>query len=466
MRKNRFHNTLLVSLILILGFAGCKKTHTTGPLPFPVIDLDIPLISIETNGEEIVDEPKIQANMLVLANNETVFEGNIGIELRGSTSRRLFDKKSFAIETWDADGNDIDVNINGLPEEEDWVLYGPYSDKTLIRNMLIYDLARDIGGYASRGFFTEIEVNGEYEGVYVFLEKIKRDDNRLALSNLRQSENSGEDLTGGYILKIDKTAGDSDDEDWSGDVEYTQEISFRSEYGVFGDELSYSAFGAKRGEETYYLYEDPSASDITSEQKNYIQSYINEFETAIINDEFESVYQNYIDIDSFVDHFILNELSGNPDAYRLSTYLHKDKNEKLRMGPIWDFNIALGNDGRSTTEGWIIDYNQNYPDDLWLIPFYWEKLFSDPVFQSTLRSRWNNLRSSSLSVATIHAKIDSYANELGNAGAIDRNFDRWDILGEQVAFNSFVGETYEDEINYVKDWVEARIEWMDDAINN
>jgi hypothetical protein len=455
--------SLQCALLILITSVACK-TDTTGPEPLPVEE--IPKISILTDGQEIVDEPKIMATMNVTVAEEMIFTGTIGIELRGSTSRRLFDKKSFAIETWDENGNDIDVSINSLPEEEDWVLYGPYSDKTLMRNILMYDLAREIGGYASRGFFTEVEVNGEYEGVYVFMEKIKRDDNRLALSNLRPSENSGEDLTGGYILKIDKTAGDSDDEDWSGDHEYTQEISFRSQYGVYGNDLEYSAYGAKRGEETYYLYEDPSAADITSEQKNYIQTYIHEFETAIINNEHQLAYQNYIDIDSFVDHFILNELSGNPDAYRLSTYLHKDKSEKLKMGPIWDFNIAFGNDGRSATEGWVIDYNQNYPDDLWLIPFYWESIFSDPSFQNALHSRWNSLRSNTLSVANIHARIDNYANELNNAGAIKRNFERWDILGEQVVFNSFVGETYEDEIEYIKSWIEARIEWMDSQINN
>lgn len=239
----RWRSLQCVLLILITSVA-CK-TDTTGPEPLPVEE--IPKISILTDGQEIVDEPKIMATMNVTVAEEMIFTGTIGIELRGSTSQRLFDKKSFAIETWDENGNDIDVSINSLPEEEDWVLYGPYSDKTLMRNILMYDLAREIGGYASRGFFTEVEVNGEYEGVYVFMEKIKRDDNRLALSNLRPSENSGEDLTGGYILKIDKTAGDSDDEDWSGDHEYTQEISFRSEYGVYGNELEYSAYGAKRG---------------------------------------------------------------------------------------------------------------------------------------------------------------------------------------------------------------------------
>ncbi len=457
----------IATILLLTAFSACKK-DTTGPFPEvdPEFGVLIPFITVETNGKEIVDEPKVMADMKVRANSETVFNGKIGIELRGSTSRRLFDKKSFAFETWNADGNDIDVPIHTLPEEEDWVLYGPYSDKTLMRNMLMYDLARDIGGYASRGFFTELEVNGSYEGVYILLEKIKRDDNRLALSNLRPSENSGEDLTGGYILKIDKTAGDSDDEDWSGDSDYTEDISFRSDYGAFWNELSYAPYGPKQGEETYYLYEDPEAEDITTEQKAYIQAYIDEFETAIFNDQFQLAYDNYININSFVDHFILSELSANPDAYRLSTYLHKDKNEKLKMGPLWDYNIALGNDGRSSSSGWIMNYNVNYPDDLWLVPFYWEKLYQDPTFQNALKTRWNELKSSTLSLASIHAKIDDYAGELEQAKAIDRNFERWDIMGEEVIFNSYVGETYQDEINYMKDWIKDRIEWMDAEINN
>lgn len=463
-------SAIFLAIALFCLTISCKKNGSTGPEPNPdpigLTDSPVPYIVINTNGTDIPDEPKIDATMRVIIENIQVFSGDIGIELRGSTSRRLFDKLSYGFETWDTNGEDLDVTINGLPEEEDWILYGPYSDKTLVRNMLAYDLAREIGQYASRGFFAEIEVNDEYQGVYILMEKIKRDDNRLALANLRPEENTGVDLTGGYILKIDKTSGDNDDPDWSGDEAYTQDISFRSNYGAFWNELPYAPFGPKQGEETYYLYEDPDASEITSQQKTYIQDFINGFESAIFNDNFALAYQDYINLESFVDHFLLNEITGNPDAYRLSTYLHKDREGKLNMGPIWDFNISLGNDGRSGTDNWIYLYNENYPEDLWLIPFYWEKLTQDSTFYQAVQSRWDELKNTTFSATNLHNKIDGYIAELEAGDAINRNYQKWDVLGEQLIFNSFVGETYQDEIDYLKNWISDRITWMDSAIPN
>jgi hypothetical protein len=461
-------SALFLVIVLISLFTACKKNNSTGsePDPDPIGNTGstVPYISINTNGTEIPDEPKINASMRIITENIQVFSGDIGIEVRGSTSRRLFDKLSYGFETWDTNGDDIDVTINGLPEEEDWILYGPFSDKTLVRNKLAYDLAREIGEYASRGFFAELEINDEYQGVYILMEKIKRDNNRLDLANLRPSENEGADLTGGYILKIDKTSGDTDNEDWGGDEEYTADLGFRSDYGAFWNDLTYAPYGPKQGEETYYLYEDPDAAEITPQQKAYIQQYIDGFETAIFSDDYYSAYQNYINIDSFVDHFLLNELSGNPDAYRLSTYLHKDKDGKLNMGPVWDFNIAFGNDGRSATNSWIYLYNENYPQDLWLVPFYWEKLLQDATFQQAVQSRWNELKNSTFSESNIHSMIDGYIAELEAGDAINRNYEKWDVLGVELIFNSFVGETYQDEIDYLKGWISDRISWMDQQI--
>jgi len=461
-------SAVFLIIALVVSISSCKKKNLTGPDPNPdpieLTDSPVPYIIIDTGGKAIQDEPKIEASMRIIIENIQIFSSDIGIELRGSTSRRLFEKLSYGFETWDSDGSDVDVSINGLPEEEDWILYGPYSDKTLFRNMLVFDLAREMGEYASRGFFAELELNDEYQGVYILMEKIKRDNNRLDIANLRPVENEGIDLTGGYILKIDKTSGDNDNSDWSGDEEYTENVGFRSEYGAFLTELTYEPFGPKQGEETYYLYEDPSESDITTQQKEYIKQFISNFETAVFNDDFSTAYSDYINIDSFVDHFLLNEISANPDAYRLSTYLHKDREGKLNMGPIWDFNIGLGNDGRSITDGWIYQYNGNYPEDLWLVPFYWEKLMDDATFKQVVKSRWNELKNSTFKEENLYAKIDAYIAELDAGDAINRNYKKWDVLGEELVFNSFIGETYEDEIVYLKKWITDRINWMDSEI--
>ena len=429
----------------------------------------LPLVQIDTDGQTILNDPKIEATLILSANDEIVLETPVGIEYRGSSSNRLWDKYSYGFETRDANGDDLDVEILNLPEEEDWVLNGPYSDKTLIRNVLLYDLARELGYYASRTEFVELEVNGDFMGTYVLMEKLKRDSERLDLTDLDKGDNSADKVSGGYIIKIDKTTGDTDNSDWSGDEIYTEDLGFRSKYGVDGEELSYEPYGTKQGEETYFLYEDPKSEDITKEQKIYIQAYINEFENALLSDDFSSTirtYTDYINLDNFIDFFLLNELSANPDAYRLSTYLHKDRDGKLNMGPVWDYNIAWGNDGRSQTQRWIYQYNDYIPNDLWLVPFWWERLMEDSQFRVAVKERWGQLRGEIFSEANLNTMIDEYAAELKDADAIDRNFNRWDILGEEVAFNSYVGETYDDEIEYLKSWISVRLSWMDGEITS
>ena len=429
-------------------------------------DSDIPFVSINASTA-IPDEPKIAGEMVIFQNQEPIFSNGIGIELRGSTSRRLFAKKSYGIELWDVSGADVSEDIFGFGKEEDWILYGPYSDKSLMRNALIYEFSNEMGQYAPKTEFVEFNLNDEFNGLYVFMEKIKRDGDRLDLFRLEPNVTDASLITGGYILKIDKTSGDSGNSDWPGDAAYTAELGFRSDYDTRGERLILDEYGPKNPEETYFLYEYPSENDINGEQKNYIKNYIKSFEEALIAENFSGStrnYEDYIDVESFVDFFILSELSSNPDSYRLSTYLHKDRGSKLKMGPIWDFNLAFGNDGRSVTDRWVYQYNEFFPDDLWLVHFWWPKLLEDPKFRETIKSRWTTLRGNLLSDAMMAAQVDRWVDYLESNGAIDRNFETWPVLGEALPFNSFVGETYTEEIDYLKGWIEQRANWMDAQI--
>ena len=470
----RMTSRYFLLLCCLVVFAACNKDD--GPdipdLPDESDEVGpagstIPYFVIETGGATIVDEPKIPANMAIYINQQRVFQNPIGVEFRGATSQRIFPKKSFGIETWTPNGEDMDTEILDFAAEEDWILQGPYSDKTLIRNALIYDIANEMGEYAVKTRFAEVEVNGNYEGVYVFMEKIKRDANRLDLLRLEQGQTHPDVISGGYILKIDKTTGDTGNPDWPGDFTYTENLGFRSDYNPSGQALDYPAYGDKRGEETYFLYEYPDADFINDAQKQYIQGYISDFEEALLSDNFigdERAYEDFIDVQSFVDFFILNELSANPDAYRLSTFMHKDRNEKLRMGPIWDFNLAFGNDGRSAIDTWIYQYNQNNPGDLWLVHFWWDRLLADSKFRGAVKARWNSLKSTVLNASNLNGKIDAWIAELEQNGAIDRNYQRWPVIGVPLPFNSVVGATFEDEITFAKNWVSARIDWMDSQI--
>lgn len=416
----------------------------------------LPLVSISTNGNQIVDEPKVNATFTVTEGNEVTYEGNMGIEFRGASSQG-FPKKAFGFETRDAANEDLDVSILGFPEEEDWILYAPYSDKSLMRNMLIYDLSRAIDQYASRTKFVEVAINGVDQGLYVFMEKLKRDSNRIDINNLKEDEISGDDLTGGYILKIDKTAGTNLGEG------YNDQNSFVS---------AFDPPNATVGQNINFLYEEPDAEDITMEQKTYIANYVGGFEAALASDNFMDPvtgYEAFIDVDSFIDFFILNELSNNVDGYRLSTYMHKDKNGKLKMGPIWDFNLAFGNANYcegGTTNVWGYKFNERCPEDFWQVPFWWELLLQDPGYVAKLKSRYNTLRGGALSNGALLSKIDEYTTVLTTSGAVEANFTAWPVLGTYIWPNNFVGNTYAEEVGYLNSWLQDRLLWLDSEIEN
>lgn len=436
-----------IFLVLIVCFSGQAQTFSSSNLP---------IIVINTNGQDIPNEPKIQAEMGIVYNGAGVrnnlsgpynnYNGKIGIEIRGSSSQS-FPKKQYGIELQDALGNGISAPLLGMPAEEDWVLFAPYNDKSLMRDVLAYKLGRDLGRYAPRTRFCELVLNGSYEGIYVLIEKIKRDNDRVDVARLDPNEISGDDVTGGYIIKIDKESG-SDNDGW------------------------YSNFNPPNrsgGQRIYYQYDYPKASEISQPQKTYIKNYLAQFEAVLnsstYNDPFNG-YAKYIDADSFIDYFIMNEVSKNVDGYRLSTYLHKDKDSnggKLKMGPIWDYNLAFGNADyctRGNPEGWVTNFNNLCSQDFWLIPFWWDRLNQDPVYANKLAIRWASLRQDILSTQRIHTYIDSVANVL-NKESQQRNFQRWPVLNRYVWPNYFVGPTYDSEVSWLKNWVSDRMKWLD-----
>ncbi len=406
----------------------------------------LPLVFIDTDGRQIPDEPKILAKMGIVwkssgeMNNTrdpfNHYDGFITIEIRGSSSQ-MFPKKSYGFETCDEDGLDIDFPLLGLPEEEDWIFYGPYSDKSLIRNALTFSLAEPLGRYASRVRFVELFLNNKYQGIYLLMEKIKRDKVRVDIAKLNPDEISGEDLTGGYIVKIDKTTG-SGGEGW------------------------HSNYKNANGNSTFYQYEVPADDEIVPEQKAYIQNYIRAFEDAVYDAKFEGAgsYCEFIDISSFADYILISELTKNVDAYRLSTFLHKDKNGKLMAGPIWDFNLAFGN--ADYHNAWLehgFQIDQRMEGDGWGNPFWWKGLWGDTAFVNFMKCRWNALRELHWSNERIFEVTDSLVNALGDA--VSRNFERWPVLGLYVWPNYYVATSHNSEINWMKKWMENRLWWLD-----
>jgi hypothetical protein len=419
---------------------------------------NLPIFVIDTYGEEIPDEDKITASLGIIYNGENQtnyltdpfnnYNGFIGIELRGSSSQ-MFPKKQYGFETRDSSGEGINVSLLNFPEEEDWIINGPYSDKSLMRNALTFKLGREFGHYASRYKFVEVVINNDYKGVYLLFEKIKRDKNRVDISKLDPDEISGTDLTGGYIIKVDKWAGEDND-------------GWQSDFLPFENSPN----------KVFYQYDYPKAADIAPEQKAYIQNYIKSFETLMDSDNYGdpvSGYSRYIDVNSFVDFFIIQEVTKNVDAYRLSSFMYKDKSDKdslLHMGPIWDFNLAFGNANyyeAFNIDGWILEYLTSNSDflygDQFQVPFWWKKLFNDENFRSNVRERYINLRDNILSSANMLGFIDSVYTLLDNAQ--ERNFERWPVLGTYVWPNYFIGNSYFAEVNYMKSWINYRLSWLD-----
>lgn len=419
---------------------------------------NLPIIVIDTNGEEITDESKADGTMKVyykedgspnsINDTPTDYDGTIEIKLRGQSSLILYNKKSYSLETTNEEGKDSTVNLLGMPKESDWVLHGPFGDKSLMRNALLYTMADDILTYSPRVQLVEIIVNDDYQGVYLFTEKIKRDDSRVDIANVKKSDIDGLEVTGGYILKFDKAD--------------AEEIGWQSPYSI------------SSVQPTNFIYNEPSWDDIQPEQAAYIQNWMTNFEDVLASDNFadpDEGYSKYINVETFIDHLLLNELSRNVDAYRLSTYMYKtkdkeDKPGQLYMGPVWDYNLAFGNadycDG-SNIEGWAYNFNDVCGDDLWQVHFWWHRLLEDPVFAEELKEKWQKLRNGKFSNANVNAWIDGFESQLAEAHA--RNFERWPVLGVYVWPNSFIGNSFEEEVDYLRGWLLDRMAWMDETFD-
>lgn len=445
---------------LHLGIKSTSSNYTATPSWFvpPIIfsESNLPIVVINTvNSVSVPNEPKV-AGMMGIINNGPIalnkmtdpyneFYGHIGIETRGSSSGG-FAKKAYGLETRQVDSSNFNAAIFDWPADNDWILYAPYSDKSLIRNVLTYKIGRDMGRYTPRTKLCEVVLNGEYIGVYVFTEKIKVNPGRVDVEKMDFADTVSNEISGGYIVKIDKTT--------SGGI-----ISWTSPY---------AAASPATGPISYQLH-DPAIDTINPIQENYIENYITNFETALQGPNFTDPilgYEPFIDVGSFIDFMIANEISKNVDGYRISTFYHKEHVNDgglLHAGPLWDFNLAWGNanycQGGLTT-GWEIYFNDVCGGGGSLNnPFHWNRLVQDPNFTHQLNCRWQELRLTTLHTDTLLNYIDEMHAYLDDAAT--RNFVKWPVLGTYLWPNNFVGATYQEEIDYLKTWTNNRLIWLD-----
>ena len=426
------------------NFNNCNNSIAFDNSNLPIVIINTPIDPLTAKPRIIPDDPKILASMKIVyrpdgsrnyLSDQTNaaflnYNGAIEIELRGSTSQLLC-KKPYSLTTLKStDFTNNNVSILGMPPENDWVLHSLAYDPSMIRDFLSFDLARAMGNYASRGKYCEVVVNGDYKGLYIFMEKIKIDDNRVNLVKLTTTDNAGTNLTGGYIVKADKTN---------------------------GDPVAWSMATTSPGFASF-IHDKPNPLEITPQQSAYISGVFRSLETAMAaqNESMVNGYPSIIDVPSFVDFMLINEISSNADAYQYSTFFHKDRQGKLRAGPIWDFNLTYGNDlkfwglNRSFTNVWQFNNGDNTG------PKFWYDLYRNSTFKCYLSKRWNELTQpgQAFHSATINAKIDSL--KLLVAEAAKRDEARW---GNNIAdFNS--------DITLMKSWVLGRIDWMGSNLNN
>lgn len=401
-------------------------------LPFVFTETNLPIVIINTDGAPIYDEPKTQAEFYIIdhgtgmlnhpTDTDYAYAGKILTELQGYTGP-YYPKVNYDFDLIDDSGLEIDASLLGLPAENDFVLKAEYLDYTLIKNTLSYEMSRRMDRYAPRTRFVELVLNNEYMGIYTITEKVKRDKNRVDIAKLDMDDIAGDSLTGGYIFEMNING---DPADWTSDYDPTDgplDVEFQMVY--------------------------PKSDSIQPEQLNYIHAYTDDFEDALHSADFlDSItgYRSYISVKSFIDFMLVNEFSANYDSYGRSTYLFKDKNAQLNIGPPWDYDRAYA---PWTTEGWVWEITHGY----WPFPFWWERFREDPEWRNEVYCRWSDLRETTLSVDSFNAIIDSCASYLHDAAA--RNFDRWGELGVT---------DYDYEISVLKDFISARLVWMDETL--
>jgi len=461
------HNTsssssdLSSSVWISFGILGDSHSYFQVPDWFvPIQEFassNLPIVVIKTSpGETIVSEPKITADLKIINNgtgqinyatdNGNIYSGKAGIEIRGRYSANL-PQKPYGFETRDEEGNNLNVPILGMPEENDWVLTANYNDKTFLRNFLAFELFRKMGHYAPRTEYCEVVVNEQYQGIYLLGEKIKRDKNRVDIAKINPDENSGDDITGGYIFVNDY---------------YTQSNSWLS---------NYSPLNRPDGD-VYFVYYDPKPEELTAIQKTYLKDFVSSFERVLYNPGFKdrsSGYMTYLDVNSFVDYFLIGELSRNVDAYKKSRFYFKDKDSKgglIHSGPPWDYDWAWKDItencihfNQTDGSGWAYRVNDC---NNWPVPPSWEiRLLQDDEFAGQIHDRYFLLRKTILDETYLNSVIDSVAILLKEAQ--ERHYQKWKILGINVGTPEY-GEqpdTFSGEIDKFKGWIARRLAWLD-----
>jgi len=372
----------------------------------------LPIIYLETtNGEEIDSKEDYFTGSLSITGGRyfpDMASTNMKIRGRGNSTWGIHPKKPFQLKF------DDKTELLGMPQDKKWIFLAEFSDKTLIRNKIAFEMGYlSQLDYTPQSVFTEVVINGTYNGTYNITQKVEESDNRVLLGDT------------GYLLEIDQLGRlDADD------------VYFRTDAFLIN-------------------IKEPD-TEYDSNEFKYVSELLNEFENVLMGSQFTDPavgYAKYIDIDSFIDWYLINEITKNQDARNFSSiFLNVIPGEKIKMGPLWDFDLAFGN----------VDYSEcEYPTGFWVKDHAWfDRLFKDEVFVEKVKSRFLYYRENQ---NFILEKIDFYATQL--KWSQFENDKKWDLFGNYVWPNPVYYDTHEAEVDHLKKWYVERMNWLDTAYN-
>ncbi|MEU4449083.1 CotH kinase family protein [Actinosynnema sp. NPDC050801] len=410
---------------------------------------DLPVVAIDSygagkpqreyfDGATMIFEPQAGGTTSLAAAPKVATRA--GFRLRGQSSAS-FEKTPYRLEFWDNAGDDADYPVLGMPADSDWVLRGPFTDKALIREAFIYDLGREMGLKAPRYKFVEFYLNtdatavgpNDYMGVYMMVETIKNSKNRLDLKGLDEDDTTLPTIQGGYIFKFEWMA---------------------------AEEPTLPCTGPTNTCWNYLEVVDPDP--LNTQQRDWLRGHIQEFHNVLRAPNFADPttgYHKYIDVPSFTDHMIINELSRGMDAYLRSAHFYKDRDGKIVAGPLWDFDLTFGVGGffqNDQPAGWQYQQTRQPQANDWTT-----QLLRDPAFVNQAKSRWQSLRRGLLSDSALQSRIDTLARPLTNGA--QRNFQRWPNLSSATVgfFRTPTAPTWQGQVQAMRDWMQRRITWLD-----
>lgn len=377
-------------------------------------DTGLPAIYLFTDGKPIDSKETYVDGQIKITNGfegKVLFEGITEVKGRGNATWGM-PKKPYRIKL------DEKASLLGMPADKSWALLANYGDQSLLRNEVAFEVSRRLAlEYTPRQQFVELFLNGEYMGNYTLTEHIKEGENRVAI----------DEDNGGFIIEED---------------------------GYAAQEPSH--FYTPRGMPVTIKF--PDEDDITTDEFQYIKNYVTTFENSLFmeGDGAEADYQQYFDLESFVTYYLINEICGNPDMlWSMRMYKKSSQDPKIYVGPVWDFDLGFNNDKRLGDAEKKLMLTEAHDPRVWM-----NRLMNDPEFKKLARDRWNAVKET---VQSIPAYVDEKAEQIKYSQI--PNFQRWDVLGVNVNQSWYTGETHQDYVNFIRNYLTIRVAWLDEVIN-